>query len=497
MANIKEKIRGKVDSLKNNSDFTLKEQLYYASGQFGNAMNQNLLNSYTDQFLYDYMGLESGALAILKTITKGLNIFSAPVVGMLIDAGNGKGRLKKFLLASAFPLVLAEILIFLVPHGSVMVRTVWTFVFYLLFNICDSVFDTALFTLSTRMCKDPKKRKNFYTISEFAVTLGGMLPGWILPFFVDMQKGDFNREKWVFFILAVVFGLMGLATMLLSALTLKEKVMIQREVEKKTSIDIKMVFQNRPLLLLSLSQIIDSIRQVCYNSLPFFYKQTMGNYKMKSIVEMCSGALNYTGLALTPLIAKKLSPRNIIAGGYFWTGACYSLLGLIGYKHAVPVGMLIAIGGFPNAAMSTSRKIILADSTDYMEWKAYKKTGRLIRNEGMTVAFNTMCSRICQLWKDLLINAGLKLIGYKSAIIKADGSSEAAVQTPETLKGIFWLVVIPGIVGNILPGIIMLFDNFTGKRRENILKELEEIRAEVAKTEKVEADKTTESDETE
>ena len=53
-----------------------------------------------------------------------------------------------------------------------------------------------------------------------------------------------------------------------------------------------------------------------------------------------------------------------------------------------------------------------------------------------------------------------------------------AVQSPETLHGIFLLVVIPGIIGNLLPALIMFFDNFTGKRKEKIMAELEVIRAE-------------------
>ena len=53
-----------------------------------------------------------------------------------------------------------------------------------------------------------------------------------------------------------------------------------------------------------------------------------------------------------------------------------------------------------------------------------------------------------------------------------------AVQTPKTLHGIFLLVVVPGIVGNLIPGITMMFDNFTGKRKEKIMAELEVIRAE-------------------
>ena len=39
------------------------------------------------------------------------------------------------------------------------------------------------------------------------------------------------------------------------------------------------------------------------------------------------------------------------------------------------------------------------------------------------------------------------------------------------------MIPISGLVGNIVPGIIMSFDNYTGKRKEKILEELYEMRA--------------------
>ena len=127
--------------------------------------------------------------------------------------------------------------------------------------------------------------------------------------------------------------------------------------------------------------------------------------------------------------------------------------------------------------MSAAKRILLADSTDYMEWKSYQKYGIASRNEGMVFAFSTMVSRISSLWKELLVNGGLSLIGYQSAQ-NVNGVMVEAVQTPKTLHGIFLLVVVPGIVGNLLPGLIMMLDNFTGKRKEKIMSELEVIRAE-------------------
>lgn len=473
------KLAEKLDAIKNNPEFTLKELLGFASGSFGNCMGQDCVGTYTDQFFYDYMGLNAGQNLTIKSVTKGVNIVSSPLIGLLLD---NRGNAKKFMTLSAIPLTVASVLIFYVPSGSVTFRFIWSFLFFLLFNVADTFYDISLLTMSSRMTTTAGPRKTFYTIAQVASTLGSMLPGGIVPVIIDLQKGDYASEKWAFFFVALIFGILGLITMIIPCLTLKEKLALTNEIkQKKASVDFKVVLLNRPLLLLSLSQIIDSVRQVCYYALPFFYKQTMQNYGMKTVVEICSSTLSYVGLASVPFLGKKLSSRDMVSYGYLLTGICYTLLAIFGYKNKFIVGALIAIGGFPNAGMGAARRILLADSADYMEWKSYKKLGISVRNEGMIFSFNTMCTRISSLWKDLMIDIGLSLIGYKSATVNANGESVEAVQTPQTIKGIFYLVILPGIIGNLLPGLIMRFDNFNGARKAAILEELQEIRKERVK----------------
>ncbi len=465
--------------MKNNPDVAFKEQVGYVSGVFGNCMGQDSVSTYSDQFMRDYMGLKSHHLLAMNSVTTGINIIIAPIVGALLDNNHStKGNARRFMTASAIPFTLASVLLFVVPSSSITFNVIWSFLLYLLFNISDTFFDVALSTLSVRMTPNAKSRKNFYTIAQLASTLGSMLPGGMVPIIIELQGNDYAKEKWAFFTVALIFGILGLFTMLVPCFTLKERNMVlpPREKEKKIKIDYKLILLNRPLLLLCLSQVIESVRQVCYNSLPYFYKHTLNRYDMKTYVEMGSSALSYGGLLSVPFVGKKRSSRDIVVWGYLHTGICYLLLLLFGYKHLWLVGILIALGGMPNAAMSAAKRILLADSTDYMEWKSYQKYGVAQRNEGMVFAFSTMVSRISALWKEFLINGGMTLIGYQSAV-SINGVMTEAVQTPETLHGIFLLVAIPGIIGNLLPGIIMMFDNFTGKRKEKIMSELEEIRA--------------------
>ena len=473
------KLKEKFQTFLDNPDVALKEQMGYVSGIFGNCMGQDSVSTYTDQFMYDYMGLKSGHVVAMKSASTAVDIIIAPIVGALLDNNrSGKGNARRFMLASAIPFTLSSVLLFVVPSGSLMFNLIWSFVLYLTFNIADTFFDLSLSTLSVRMTTNAKARKNFYTVAQVASTLGSMFPGWLVPIIIEARGGDYNSEKWAFFSVALLFGILGLISMMVPCFTLKERnLVLPPKDNKKVNIDYKLIFLNRPLLLLCLCDCIESIRKVCYNSLPFFYKQTLNKYGMKAYVEMGSTALSYGGLFSVPFIGKKVSSRDIVVMGYMHTAICYILLAILGYNNLWVVGILIALGGLPNAGMSAAKRILLADSTDYMEWKSYQKYGVAQRNEGMVFAFSAMVSRIAALWRELLINGGLALIGYQSAQM-IDGQMVEAVQTPETLHGIFLLVVVPGIVGNLLPGIIMMFDNFTGKRKEKIMAELEVIRAE-------------------
>ncbi len=442
-------------------------------------MGQDSVGTYTDQFMYDYMGLKSSHVIAMKSTTTAVNILVAPIVGAMLDNNrSGKGNARSFMMASAIPFTLASVLLFVVPSGSLMFNLVWSFALYLVFNIADTFYDVALSTLSVRMTPNAKSRKNFYTVAQVASTLGSMFPGWLVPVIIEAMDGNYNTEKWAFFTVALLFGILGLFTMLVPCMTLKERnLVLPPKHEKKVKIDYRLILLNRPLLLLCLANCVESVRKVCYSALPFFYKQTLNKFSMKTYVEMASSALSYGGLFSVPFIGRRLSSRDIVVAGYMHTAICYILLALFGYKSLWLVGILIALGGLPNAGMSAAKRVLLADSTDYMEWKSYKKYGVAQRNEGMVFAFSTMVSRIADLWKELLVNGGLALIGYQSAQM-IDGEMVEAVQTPETLHGIFLLVAIPGIIGNLIPGIIMMFDNFTGKRKEKIMIELEQIRAE-------------------
>ena len=246
---------GKIKKFLDNPDVALREQVGYVSGVFGNCMGQDSVGTYTDQFMYDYMGLKSSHVIAMKSTTTAVNILVAPIVGAMLDNNrSGKGNARSFMMASAIPFTIASVLLFVVPSGSLMFNLVWSFALYLVFNIADTFYDVALSTLSVRMTPNAKSRKNFYTVAQVASTLGSMFPGWLVPVIIEAMDGNYNTEKWAFFTVALLFGILGLFTMLVPCMTLKERnLVLPPKHEKKVKIDYKLILLNRPLLLLCLA----------------------------------------------------------------------------------------------------------------------------------------------------------------------------------------------------------------------------------------------------
>ncbi len=211
----------------------------------------------------------------------------------------------------------------------------------------------------------------------------------------------------------------------------------------------------------------------------YFYRQTLGAFWLSTVIGFFSATFSYISIASVPYFGKKYSARDIMIGGYFFSGFFYLLLHIVGYSNLFWVGALIAFSGATTGLVRTTRNILIADSIDYMEWRTWKKYGEPVRSEGMVFAMNSFAGRINTLLRDLWLPTGLVAIGYISAKTMG-GVTINVVQEEQTLNKIFYLVTIPGIAGNFLAGGIFFFDTFRGKKRTAILDELAQMRAEQA-----------------
>ena len=415
----------------------------------------------------------------------------------------------------------------IVPSSSALFNFIWVLFFGLLFFLGESFFDIAMNVLALKLLQNPKDRKNFYTLSSLAASLGSMLPGWLIPIAVGTTAIP-HKQQWLYFFVALGFCMAGVSCMYAPSMTIDMTRSIFFQPVKASDLDddkpaekvhwnkktIGLILHNRPFIIVQLSLLCDMIRQVTYTALPYLYKDVLNDYGMKAIIDMISGALSYVGLFAVPIIGAKVSARNIVAGGYSYTSFFYLILsffnigafagssGIVGNSRVVLesirrkkwiIGVLIGIAGMPNAAQSASRNIVVADSTDYMEWYAEKKYGEPMRNDGLLIAAQGLMKRFNDLFKQNLYNGLFILTGYKSKDLK---TGITPVQTPEALRNIYTMITLCGFIGNLIAAICFMFDNYTGKRQKMIFEELTEFRkARAALNQEMNEETSTEKDE--
>lgn len=474
-----------------NESVSNKEQLGYAGGIFGNAMGQDSTDTFSDKFNRNFMGLSNGMLTLKGNISTILGFFIPPLAGTLYDMPSASGKrshLRTALLYAPVPFAVTSMLLFIVPTGNHIYNFIWTLFFSIFFSVADTFYDIALNTLALKMVSNPPDRKKFFTFETIAATLGSMLPGGIIPVFVGMTD-DATKQKWIYFFIALGFCIIGIAAMYAPYMTIEERASFytpgmtdkKNEKIKFDRHNITAILHNRPFVVMQLSTVFDCIRQITYKMLPYLYDDALDAYEMQTIVGTFSGAFSYVGLMAVPFVGKKISAKAMLVSGYSYTAFFYAVMSLFNINFSVKsirrkkwiIGACIALAGIPNAAQGAARKIIVADSTDYMEWYSEKHYGIPIRSDGILSASQNIIGKFNALLKTNLYNAMFGLIKYKSNDLK---SAAKPVQSDFTLHGIYLVSTLCGVLGNALPALAFLLDNYSGKRKETIYEELLEMR---------------------
>ncbi len=483
---LKKKFHDVKERVFSNTTISVKEQFGYAGGVFGNAMGQDSVNTFSDKFFRDFMGIKNRYMTIMGNVFTISGLIISPIVGNIVDTPVSKEKrtpTKTILLFAPIPFAITSMLLFLVPSSNPFYNYIWSFIAKFIYSTSDTFYDTALSTMSLRMTSNANDRKNFYTLATFSQSLGSMLPGWLIPIVVGMAKTPAGKQKSYFFV-ALVFCIIGLITMFAPYFTLNENLRIEKRPEKvKVNWDKKTfstMMHSRSFLVIQMGNFFEQIRQLSYKLLPYIYEDCFGDLKMKAVIDAVSGSLSYAGLAATPVINSKFSPRTVMSGGYAFTGIFYSIMSLFAFgysstkmkKYRYLIGLMIGIAGMPNNAIIATKKVLLGDSTDYMEWYSTKRYGTPIRSEGLISATQSLLGSFYNFIRTNLYNILFESIGYQTG-----ASKEGFAQSTKTLRGIYLMFALCGVFGNFLAAGVYLFDNFTGKRKAAIMAELSEFRS--------------------
>lgn len=477
-----------------------KEKLSFTVAAFGRSGIYTIMTMFYMVFLVDvvFQGMKNAGVTASSIILAG-RIFDAandPIMGMIVDRTRTKwGKMRPYLLFSPVPIAITTVLLFWAPgFASDGAKIAYAAVTYILWGVMFTIQDVPFWGLSAVITPNEQERTSFLSTARLGSTFGGILPSLLIPVLRNSTLGLKNG----YLVGATIFALLGAALSSLAFFNTKERV---EQSEKTPSLkeSVQMVAKNKVLLIVIMAAILGSTMVIANISADYISNYLIlqnGNNgfvpkgTVLTTLTIAIGVGMVPAMAVFPLLRKKFSLKQIYIGsslfGVIAHIACYLIfVGNVEHINLYLLWVCLFFMGFPLGIYNVITYALIADSVDYIEWK----TGK--RSEGVCFAFQTFLSKVTAGIAGVATGIVLDKGGYiepDPTQLDAMGKQILATQSPDTLKWLLFMVTVLPAIGFALTIIPMLFNDYTGKKKDQIQQELSE-RHEHPEQEKAAAEK--------
>lgn len=309
-------------------------------------------------------------------------------------------------------------------------------------------------------------------IMGFAPTVMNFIIGPIRAHF--MSQG---REYMAFRLMGLISTAIGV---ILVFLIMKTKERIYETPQERENISVKeglrLVMQNKPLMIYTLAMIIGSLRGVAemnsYYIGQFRYGETTEQgLSLFSMLSPIVGFAATPAMLLLPFMTRKMNNKSIMIMWQAINTVAYGVLCIIGYEN-IPVGtptaVVITVIRFVTGfnAVGTLTPIMLSEIYDYQQWK----TGR--RLEGFIQTFAVSMTGLVSQFAMFIPTFIQQKIGYQPMNFK--NGAEYLPENIAIMNQWFNISAVITVVSGILFIAVMAFYPLSKKKYNQIMEELKE-----------------------
>ncbi len=466
----------------------VKETLIYGIANGGQCIGYNMIRAQFNFFLITIFGVPAKAVAMMILVMGLWDAFNDPLMGSIVDRTRTRyGKLRPYLMFVPLPLGLITILFFGGPvflgDASDTKKIIYMCITYFAWEFFYTIGDIPFWGLSAAISPNPDDRSRAIKSARLISGIIGGIPGLIIIPCVDLARNGkipLSMSE-VFLVLGILAGTVGMLLFSLSGFCTKERV-VQSNDEPKLLDCFRYLFKNKPLLLITLSNVIGTVEGIGSTFTTFFYTMSLGINSLSILAGLPGTLMGWATYPLMTILEKRWTSRQIVIRvsvfhalvtvGVFLAGCkCYTNPAII-----VP---LLALQGVSGAISGSVKMVIptkmIAETVDYMEYK----TGK--RNEGMSFSILTFVGKLTASLSASMAALIMPLVGV------AEVGEEMVLVENSGVNTLFWLwglvTCIPTLLG-LLSLIPYFFYDLEGdklktiqeenrKRQEAIIKEAE------------------------
>ena len=452
-----------------------KELVNFLAGLSGQNLVYSLIGgSFFTYFMTDIALFPAITVSVLLIVMKVWDGINDPIVGSFIDRHTFKNgeKLRPFLKYTPLPVGVFTVLLFLVfstNENLLWLRVSYFIIMYICWDLAYTVQDVSVWGITAAVSPNSSERDRFV---QWSRTIGSMVYGafsTVIPMALEMIANAKGMSmSLVTLVFAIIFGLGG-SMLSYRCSYARERIAVNKDEQQETLREsFMLLFKNKMLLLVTLSNLFGSLG-FGISLVTYFFKYEIpsdflgngiiGALGLTTIYFIITGLPGFIGMLFADWMKKRL-------GGYVNVLILIQVFNIVARAIAFFVGfegkrlwlsmIIIGIGSIPSGASSIAQTSIFCDSIDYMEWKTGKRT------EGITFSMQTSFTKISSGITSGLATLALHLLGYKAI---DNAANYLGTQTAAFDSWIWPLVVLTPAVASVLFIIPLLFVNYTKEKR--------------------------------
>ena len=433
-----------------------------ASNFFFQAFNVFLLYYYTDVF-----GLAPAAVGTMFLVTKLIDAFSDPAMGLVADRTNTRwGKYRPYLLAMAVPYGLLGYAMFMGPDLSPTGKLAYAYVTYSLMMLAYTAINIPYSALMGVISPSSDERVKV-SAYRFVCAFGA---GWLIFTFANPLKnllggGD---EAEGFRLTMMLFAVFSVVLFWVTFATTKERVQ-PPAMPPNLKAELRALGRNLPWIVLFVSGVFSLMQVAVRNGgLIYYFKYFVGDDGAplfwifdQTAIFLSSGTMAMIlGVTLTRPLTRHFEKRHLMIVLTVLSAVTSSLFFFLSPDQYLLMIALNCLGSFIAGPLAPLVFAMNADCADYGEWKSGRRTTGLIYSGGGFAA-------------KLGLAVGAGLAGYILALF---GFIANEPQTETALLGIRLMITVFPAVLSLLGAVAILFYRLDRSLVGRIEGELEERR---------------------
>jgi len=431
---------------------SLKTRLGFGAGEFSSSIFFTLTSFWLMNFLTDEVRLSAALAGSALLVGKIWDAVIDPFIGYFSDRTRSRwGRRRPYLLFFSIPFGIAFVLMFTNPGIEMQAgKFVWAMLIYMLLCTVYSLTNIPYNALLPEMTDDYNERTSISGYKQVFAVLGTLLgAGAALPI-----MGLFATRTAGFTGMAAVFGVLIVASLLVTFFSVRESAQQRQPVTQKLLKSLKDVFANRPYMLLVSAWFTNSTAvAVAESMLVYYYKYIFRN---EGAVTMAMISLLVATILSFPLwvwCSKKIGKKGAYLVGMSLTIVTVLIIAFVADVLGVNGTLgLMAVAGVGFGAHYVLPWAMAPDTIEY----DYAKTG--LRREGIYYSIWTFVIAFGGALAGFLVGQGLELSGYVPE----------AVQSASSILGIRLMIGLLPALLLLLGNLVMAFYPLTRKRYEEV-----------------------------